>query len=309
MKKRRLLVVALLAVSLVFSAFTLTGCGEKLGNEVYMVAVRNGGSMANRGEVHVHGEDTYILEVTVWQAGVKPIGYKGEDRGIAKLKKDVSIDDVSFPEDGIFANKRITKVERIDDQNLSVTFEGKTDLVLAKSINATNTEDQLKHSIRLSTRALENTVEGDYIYAGLKYSTELPAIKATYARIEDTTNWEVRIEFNNFSENPFKSVAKENIKWYVSYGTDAVTSVSKTTETPNVKFEMEVVDKKIDDVLTAQYLKLTVDTNTLQFSSNTQHWYITVGGIDIGDGCDDGSDNLTLFGEVVFDSWMHSRDF
>lgn len=307
MKKGRILLVALLAMCLVFSALAITGCGEKLGNEVYMVAVSNGGSLANRGEVHAHGEDTYTLEVSTWSQGYKPIGYQGEDRGIAKLKKDVSAADVSFPEDSIFAKKRITKVERVDDQNLSVTFAGKTDLVLAKTLDDTNSADKARHSIRLSTRALENTVEGDYIYAVLKYDTELPAIKATRARIEDTTNWEVRIKFKNFDEDPFKSVTKENIKWYVSYGKDAETSVGKTTETPNVQFEMEVVDKKIDDV-TVQYLKLTVDMNTLTLT-NVEHWYITVGGIDIGDGCDDGSDNLTLFGEVEYDKMMHSRDF
>ncbi len=307
MKKGRILLVALLAMCLVFSALAITGCGEKLGNEVYMIAIQNGNSALSRGSVHAHGEDTYTLEVSTWSQGYKPIGYQGEDRGIAKLKKDVSAADVSFPEDSIFAKKRITKVERVDDQNLSVTFAGKTDLVLAKTLDDTNSADKARHSIRLSTRALENTVEGDYIYAVLKYDTELPAIKATRARIEDTTNWEVRIKFKNFDEDPFKSVTKENIKWYVSYGKDAEPSVGKTTETPNVQFEMEVVDKKIDDV-TVQYLKLTVDMNTLTLT-NVEHWYITVGGIDIGDGCDDGSDNLTLFGEVEYDKMMHSRDF
>ena len=307
MKKGRILLVALLAMCLVFSALAITGCGEKLGNEVYMIAIQNGNSALSRGSVHAHGEDTYTLEVSTWSQGYKPIGYQGEDRGIAKLKKDVSAADVSFPEDSIFAKKRITKVERVDDQNLSVTFAGKTDLVLAKTLDDTNSADKARHSIRLSTRALENTVEGDYIYAVLKYDTELPAIKATRARIEDTTNWEVRIKFKNFDEDPFKSVTKENIKWYVSYGKDAEPSVGKTTETPNVQFEMEVVDKKIDDV-TVQYLKLTVDMNTLTLS-NVELWYITVGGIDIGDGCDDGSDNLTLFGEVEYDKMMHSRDF
>lgn len=307
MKRGKIAMTLLLVCSMICSAFALTGCGEKLGSEVFMIAIQNGNSALSRGSVHAHGEDTYTLEVSTWSQGYKPIGYKGEDRGIAKLKKDVSAADVSFPEDSIFANKRITKVERVDDQNLSVTFAGKTDLILAKTLDDTNSADKAKHSIRLSTRALENTVEDDYIYAVLKYDTELPAIKATYARIEDTTDWEVRIEFENFDEDPFKSVTKENIKWYVSYGTDAVTSVSKATETPNVQFEMEVVDKEIDGV-TVQYIKLTVDMNTLTFS-NVKHWYITVGGIDIGDGCDDGSDNLTLFGEVEYDKWMHSRDF
>lgn len=308
MKKGRILLVALLAMCLVFSALAITGCGEKLGNEVYMVAVSNGGSLANRGEVHAHGEDTYILEVTVWKSGVKPIGYKGEDRGIAKLKKDVSIDDVSFPEDGIFAKKRITKVERIDNQKLSVTFAGKTDLVLAKNLNDANTEDQLRHSIRLSTRALENTVEGDYIYAGLKYSTELPAVDATWADIEGTDNWEIRLKFKNFDENPFKSVTKENIKLYISNGTDAVTSADKAIADANAQFEMEVVDKKIDDV-TVQYLKLTVDMNTSMFKTGGKHWYVTVGGIDIGDGCEGSADDLTLFTEVKYDNMMHSRNF
>ena len=110
MKKSRILVVALLALCLAFSAFTLTGCGEKLGSEVFMIAIQNGNSALSRGSVHAHGEDTYTLEVSTWSQGYKPIGYQGEDRGIAKLKKDVSIDDVSFPEDSIFANKRITKV-------------------------------------------------------------------------------------------------------------------------------------------------------------------------------------------------------
>lgn len=307
MKKSKILVVALLALCLAFSAFTLTGCGEKLGDEVFMIAIQNGTSALNRGSVHAHGEDTYTLEVSTWSQGYKPIGYQGEDRGIAKLKKDVSAADVSFPEDSIFAKKRITKVERVDDQNLSVTFAGKTDLVLAKTLDDTNSADKARHSIRLSTRALENTVEGDYIYAVLKYDTELPAIKATRARIEYTTNWEVRIKFKNFDEDPFKSVTKENIKWYVSYGTDAVTSVNKATETPNVKFEMEVVDKEIDGV-TVQYIKLTVDMNSLTLS-NVKHWYITVGGIDIGDGCEGDADDLTLFGEVEYDNMMHSSNF
>ena len=296
MKKSRILVVALLALCLAFSAFTLTGCGEKLGSEVFMIAIQNGNSALSRGSVHAHGEDTYTLEVSTWSQGYKPIGYQGEDRGIAKLKKDVSAADVSFPEDSIFANKRITKVERVDDQNLSVTFAGKTDLILAKTLDDTNSADKAKHSIRLSTRALENTVEGDYIYAVLKYD------------IEGTDNWEIRLKFKNFDENPFKSVTKENIKLYISYGTDAVTSADKATADANAQFEMEVVDKKIDDV-TVQYLKLTVDMNTSMFKTGGKHWYVTVGGIDIGDGCEGSADDLTLFTEVKYDKMMHSRNF
>lgn len=97
MKKSRILVVALLALCLAFSAFTLTGCGEKLGSEVFMIAIQNGNSALSRGSVHAHGEDTYTLEVSTWSQGYKPIGYQGEDRGIAKLKKDVSAADVSSP--------------------------------------------------------------------------------------------------------------------------------------------------------------------------------------------------------------------
>ena len=308
MKKSRILVVALLALCLAFSAFTLTGCGEKLGSEVFMIAIQNGNSALSRGSVHAHGEDTYTLEVSTWSQGYKPIGYQGEDRGIAKLKKDVSAADVSFPEDSIFANKRITKVERVDDQNLSVTFAGKTDLILAKTLDDTNSADKAKHSIRLSTRALENTVEGDYIYAVLKYDTELPAVDATWADIEGTDNWEIRLKFKNFDENPFKSVTKENIKLYISYGTDAVTSADKATADANAQFGMEVVDKKIDDV-TVQYLKLTVDMNTSMYKTGGKHWYVTVGGIDIGDGCEGSADDLTLFTEVKYDNMMHSRNF
>ena len=308
MKKSRILVVALLALCLAFSAFTLTGCGEKLGSEVFMIAIQNGNSALSRGSVHAHGEDTYTLEVSTWSQGYKPIAYQGEDSGIAKLKKDVSIDDVSFPEDSIFANKRITKVERVDDQNLSVTFAAKTDLILAKTLDDTNSADKAKHSIRLSTRALENTVEGDYIYAVLKYDTELPAVDATWADIEGTDNWEIRLKFKNFDENPFKSVTKENIKLYISYGTDAVTSADKATADANAQFEMEVVDKKIDDV-TVQYLKLTVDMNTSMYKTGGKHWYVTVGGIDIGDGCEGSADDLTLFTEVKYDKMMHSRNF
>ena len=308
MKKSRILVVALLALCLAFSAFTLTGCGEKLGSEVFMIAIQNGNSALSRGSVHAHGEDTYTLEVSTWSQGYKPIGYQGEDRGIRKIKKDVSIYDVSFPEDSIFANKRITKVERVDDQNLSVTFAAKTDLILAKTLDDTNSADKAKHSIRLSTRALENTVEGDYIYAVLKYDTELPAVDATWADIEGTDNWEIRLKFKNFDENPFKSVTKENIKLYISYGTDAVTSADKATADANAQFEMEVVDKKIDDV-TVQYLKLTVDMNTSMYKTGGKHWYVTVGGIDIGDGCEGSADDLTLFTEVKYDKMMHSRNF
>lgn len=308
MKKSKIVLAALLAVCLAFSAFALTGCGEKLGSEVFMIAIQNGNSALSRGSVHAHGEDTYTLEVSTWSQGYKPIGYQGEDRGIAKLKKDVSAADVSFPEDSIFANKRITKVERVDDQNLSVTFAGKTDLILAKTLDDTNSADKAKHSIRLSTRALENTVEGDYIYAVLKYDTELPAVDATWADIEGTDNWEIRLKFKNFDENPFKSVTKENIKLYISYGTDAVTSADKATADANAQFEMEVVDKKIDDV-TVQYLKLTVDMNTSMFKTGGKHWYVTVGGIDIGDGCEGSADDLTLFTEVKYDKMMHSRNF
>lgn len=308
MKKSKILVVALLALCLAFSAFTLTGCGEKLGDEVFMIAIQNGTSALNRGSVHAHGEDTYTLEVSTWSQGYKPIGYQGEDRGIAKLKKDVSAAEVLFPEDSIFAKKRITKVERVDDQNLSVTFAGKTDLILAKTLNDTNSDDTARHSIRLSTRALENTVEGDYIYAVLKYDTELPTVDATWAGIEGTDNWEIRLKFKNFDENPFKSVAKENIKLYISNGTNAVTSADKAIADANAQFEMEVVDKEIDGV-TVQYLKLTVDMNTSMFKTGGKHWYVTVGGIDIGDGCEGSVDDLTLFAEVEYDNMMHSRNF
>ena len=61
MKKSRILVVALLALCLAFSAFTLTGCGEKLADEVFVFYTYEN---EEGNGIMYHGEETLAMHIS-----------------------------------------------------------------------------------------------------------------------------------------------------------------------------------------------------------------------------------------------------
>ena len=93
MKKSRILVVALLALCLAFSAFALTGCGEKLADEVFVFYTYEN---EEGNGIMYHGEETLAMHISQWSSDFKPIGYKGKDPGVVKFKAEIPADAIKF---------------------------------------------------------------------------------------------------------------------------------------------------------------------------------------------------------------------
>ncbi len=290
MKKSRILVVALLALCLAFSALTLTGCGEKLSDTVF-VFYRYENEEEN--SIMYHGEETLAMHISQWSSDFKPIGYKGKDPGVVKFKAEIPADAVKFA-GGVFENKRVVAVERVDDTHINVKIAGSV------SPEKDNGESS-SHAIRIYASAFENTIEKEYVQVSLRYQAEAPKIEAkywTYNNNEMKILLSVPAFGTNGANNVVTSVKKEDVKYYTTRDADIsdvddITDVSKLKDATDAEnYSIKLVNKT-KSAKSVYNLEITFNNYHMFFEERFDKLFVSVN-VNIGDGCEGDADSYLM---------------
>ena len=289
MKKSKIVLAALLAMCLAFSAFALTGCGEKLADEVF-VFYRYENTEDN--SIMYHGEETLAMHISPWSSDLKPMAYEGKDPGVVKFKAEIPADAIKFTE-GVFDNKRIVAVERVDDTHINVKIAGSV------SPEKDNGESS-SHAIRIYASAFENTIEKEYVDVSLRYQAEAPKIEAkywTYNNNEMKVLLSVPAFGTNGANNVVTSVTKEDVKYYTTRDAEIsdvedVTDMSKLKDATDAEnYSIKLVNKKKSGK-SVYNLEITFN-NYHFFEERFDNLFVSVK-VNIGDGCEGDADSYLM---------------
>lgn len=289
MKKSKIVLAALLAVCLAFSAFALTGCGEKLADEVFVFYTYEN---EEGNGIMYHGEETLAMHISQWSSDFKPIGYKGKDPGVVKFKAEIPADAIKFA-GGVFENKRVVAVERVDDTHINVKIAGSV------SPEKDNGESS-SHAIRIYASAFENTIENEYVERSLNYQTEAPKIEAkywTYNNNEMKMLLSVPAFGTKGANNVVTSVTKEDVRYYTTRDADIsdvadVTDMSKLKDATDAEnYSIKLVNKKKSGK-SVYNLEITFK-NYHFFEERFDMLFVSVK-VNIGDGCEGDADSYLM---------------
>lgn len=290
MKKSKIVLAALLAMCLAFSAFALTGCGEKLADEVF-VFYRYENTEVNG--IMYHGEETLAMHISQWSSDLKPIAYEGKDPGVVKFKAEIPADAIKFS-GGVFENKRVVAVERVDDTHINVKIAGSV------SPEKDNGESS-SHAIRIYASAFENTIEKEYVEKSLNYQAEAPKIEAkywTYNNNEMKVLLSVPAFGTNGANNVVTSVTKEDVKYYTTRDAEIsdvedVTDISKLKDATDAEnYSIKSVNKKKSGK-SVYNLEITFNNYHMFMEERFDMLFVSVK-VNIGDGCEGDADSYLM---------------